>query len=339
MDRHAVDEVIACLRDERTIFRYYRDRYSIGLLRHLSREAGGGEPLRVASLKKSHYAPLLQKPRVKSALARLGSAAIDDLSLAAHDHDPGQEHFVLTLDTWGSERRHERRHRQTSRPGLNLVLQLNFSRDHDRRYGRLGCASSPFNYYGHPVSRTRNTLAWARIDLDWASDCALIEEIQSDWIREVAWLAERIERKLGAGRPATEAVGFLGLQCPLAAAHDYCVYVLARFAPIWAEATLWASIQFIREALGVRRIFYHSERGGRLLKGIRWSAPPRSLYTDLPRRFCLAPTREAPPFLLEEREVRRVLRTNPDVGFYCLGANGTWGASADPALRDPSQGG
>ena len=189
MDRHTADEIIACLQAERTVYPYYRDRYGIGLLRDLSRHRRHGEPLSVAVLKKSPYAPLLQKPRVKSALARLGQDRIEDLYLAAHDHDPRQEYFVLTLDTWGSERRREQRQRQTSRPGLNLVLQLNFSAEHDRHYKNLGCRHSLFNYTGHPVSRTRNTLAWARIDLDWASDCALIEEIQSDWIRRVAWLA------------------------------------------------------------------------------------------------------------------------------------------------------
>lgn len=318
MDHHSIEEIIACLRGERTVYPYYRDRYSIGLLRQLSRHGRRAEPLSVASLKKSPYAPLLQKPRVKAALAQLGHDPIDDLFLAAHDHDPAQEYFVLTLDTWGSERRPGWRYRQTSRPGLNLVLQLNFSGDHDQRYGKLGCRQSLFNYYGHPVSQSRNTLAWARIDLDWASDCALIEEIQSDWIRSVAWLARRVERKLLAGRPATELIRYRCWDFPLAVAQAYCAYVQERYASIWAEAMLWASIQFIREELGVSQVFYHSEQGGRLLKGIRWSAPPRSLYTDLPRRFCFAPTCEVPPFLAEDKEVRQVLRQNPGIGFFFL---------------------
>lgn len=54
-------------------------------------------------------------------------------------------------------------------------------------YQRLGCPGSHFNYCGHPVSRQRNTLAWARLDLDLNSATALIEEIQSDWIRDVVW--------------------------------------------------------------------------------------------------------------------------------------------------------
>ncbi|MBS0370802.1 MAG: hypothetical protein JSS57_16580 [Proteobacteria bacterium] len=318
MEHHTIDEILACLRGERTVYPYYRDRYSIGLLRQLSRHSRRGEPLSVASLKRSPYASLLQKPRIKSALAKLGHDRIDDLFLAAHDHDPDQEYFVLTLDTWGNEQRAGRQRRQTSRPGLNLVLQLNFSSDHDRRYQRLGCRSSLFNYSGHPVSDSRNTLAWARIDLDWDSNCALIEEIQSDWIRSVAWLARRVERKLLSGCPATDVILYRGLRLPLAVAQTYCAYIQERYAAIWAEAILWASVQFIREELGLSQVFYHSEQGGRLLKGIRGSAPPRSLYTDLPRRFCFASTREVPDFLAEDREVRQLLRQYPEIEFFCL---------------------
>lgn len=198
------------------------------------------------------------------------------------------------------------------------MLQLNFSSEHDRHYKKLACGNSFFNYAGHPVSHSRNTLAWARIDLDWASNCALIEEIQSDWVRRVAWLAERIDRKIAAGHPSSDPTRFHGLQCPMAVARAYCTYVLERYAAIWAEAMLWASIQFIRDELGLRQVFYHSENGGRLLKDIRCSAPPRSLYTDLPRRFCLAPTREVPGFLAEDKDVCKVLRRNPDIGFFCL---------------------
>lgn len=316
MDRQTIDEIIACLQGERTVYRYYRDRYGFGLLRQLSRQGGGA--LSVAALKKSTYAPLLHKPRIKSALAQLSHDRIDEYFLAAHDHDPHQESFVLTLGTWGSERRWEWRRRQTSRRGLNLVLQLNFSSEHDRHYKKLACKNSLFNYVGHPVSPSRNTLAWARIDLDWAGNCALIEEIQSDWVRRVAWLAERIDRKIAAGHPSSEPTVLHGLQCPMAVARAYCAYVLERYAAVWAEAMLWASIRFVDEALGLRDVFYHSENGGRLLKDIRGSAPPRSLYTELPRRFCLVPTGEVPRFLAADKDVSRILRRTPAVSFFHL---------------------
>jgi len=314
MDRQTADEVVACLVGERTLFHYYRDRYSIGLLRHLSRQG----PLSVAALKQSPYAALLQKPRIKNVLAEYGGRQLDECLLAGHDYDVAQEAFLLTLDTWGSQRRSDRRQKQTSRPGYNLVLQLNFCRQHDQRYARLGCAGSRFNYWGHPVSSQRNTLAWARLDLDLASGTALIEEVQSDWIRRVAWLAERLAWRLQSGKKPGEEIRLYGVQCSLLTAQNYCNFVLARYSAIWAEAMLWASIVFLREEIGVSRIFYHSAEGGRLLKRIQGSSPPRSLYTELPRKFCFAPTGEAPEFLLAEREVRKTLRQHPELSFFRL---------------------
>ena len=152
MDRQTADEVVACLVGERTLYHYYRDRYSIGLLRHLSRP----RPLSIADLKQSPYAPLLHKPRVKNILADIGGKHLDEHQLARNDYDADQNAFVLTLDTWGSERHREQCWKQTSRPGYNLVLQLNFCRRHDQAYRRLGCTESRFNYHGHPVSTRRN---------------------------------------------------------------------------------------------------------------------------------------------------------------------------------------
>jgi hypothetical protein len=322
MDHHVATEILACLQGERTVFPYFRDRYGIGLLRQLSRQLSRhrrtSHGLNVADLKQSRYASLLQKPRIRAMLAGLGHQAIDEAYLALHDHDPQQTHFVLTLSTWGSEQRRERRYRQTSRPGLNLVLQLNFSAVHDRLYRTLGCPHSRFNYHAHPVSQQRNTLAWARIDLDLDSNSALIEEVQSDWIRKVARLDERVELKLANGYPDSAPVQIYGLQCSLATARAYAAHVREHYAPIWSEAMLWASIQFIRDELGLEALYYHSEQGGQLFKGINGTPPPRSLYTDLPRRFCFTPTREIPPFLSEDKEVRQVLRRNPEIGFFRL---------------------
>jgi len=314
MDRQTADEVVACLVGERTLYHYYRDRYSIGLLRHLSRQGA----LSVAALKQSPYAPLLQKPRIKNVLADIGGKQLDEFQLARHDYDTDQNDFVLTLDTWGSDCKRERCRKQTSRPGYNLVLQLNFCRRHDQLFQRLGSDDSLFNYYAHPVSRRRNTLAWARLDLDWQSGTALIEEIQSDWIRHVAWLAERVASRLRAGRPPNEVTRVYGLQCSLQAARDYCDFALPRYQTIWAEAMLWAAIAFLREELGLHRIYYHSADSGRLLKRIKGNLPPRSLYSDLPRKFCFEPGVEAPEFLLRDNGVRKTLKQQPGLSFFRL---------------------
>jgi hypothetical protein len=314
MDRQTADEVVACLVGERTLYHYYRDRYSIGLLRHLSRQ----RPLSVAAVKQSPYAPLLQKPRVKNILADIGGKRLDDSQMARHDYDADQNTFVLTLDTWGSELHSEQRWKQTSRPGYNLVLQLNFCRRHDQAYQRLGHIESGFNYHGHPVSTRRNTLAWARIDLDWHSGTALIEEIQSDWIRKVGWLAERVARRLKAGKSPTDETRVYCLKCSLAATQEYCRFVLDRYQTIWAEAMLWAAIAFLRDEIGLHRIFYHSVDSGRLLKRIQGNLPPRSLYTELPRKFCFEASAEAPEFLLRDNAARKTLSRQAGLSFFRL---------------------
>lgn len=317
MDYASAQEVIACLGDERKIFHYYRDRYSLGLLRQLARQQAGGE-LPIALLRQSPYAGLLQKPRLRPLLASLGRQALSEAHLLAHDYDPAQEAFVLGLGLWGGGTCRARSRQQTSRAGCNLVLQLNLSGRHDRHYARLGVAPGHFNYRGHPVSRERNTLAWARIDLDWASGTALIEEIQSDWIRDVAWLAERVKAKLRSGvRPDAEA-RIYRLTCSNQTALTYCQRVLATYKPIWDEAMLLAALSFIREELGLAHVFYHSEQSGRVLKRITGNLPPRSIYIDLPRRFCFEPTRVFPAFLLREARVRKALAQHPDLAIFRL---------------------
>ena len=103
-------------------------------------------------------AGLLQKPIVKNALALAGDG------LLAQEHLDLQwplslETYVLTLARWGEG---AGSWEQTSRPGSNLVLQLNFSRGHDRAYDRFLKPDSegPFTCGNHPVHNGgRHTLA------------------------------------------------------------------------------------------------------------------------------------------------------------------------------------
>ena len=311
MDHQTAADIIACLPRDRTLFHYYRDRYSIGLLRQLARV-----PLSVAELKRTPFASLAQKPRVKMVLAQFGRDRLTEMHFALHDYDPAQTPFILTLDLWGSDLKRQARYKQTTRLGYNLVLQLNFCKRHDQLYRGLGEECDVFNDRGHPTSKRRNTLAWARIDLDFDSGTALIEEIQSDWIRDVAWLASAAERKF-AGRPDPDQITRLwGLTCPLRTTLDYCRYVLDRYQPIWAEATLWAALHFLRDELGLRRIYYHTMESGQVLKKIDGSLPPSSLYTDLPRRFCFGKTDQPPAFVAQDRHADAVLKKHPRLPFH-----------------------
>jgi hypothetical protein len=161
----------------------------------------------------SLFNSLLQKPVVKQALALCGTWVLEPEYLRSFGLELASR-FLLGIARWGNQV-HERWN-QTSRPGMNLVLQLNFNRSQMRALKRLaGSDGSAFNPLDHPVCRPgnhrhRETLAWARVDFDFETNEALIEEIQSDWVWFAAsaaksgfWtvaghvLAERVQRCLG----------------------------------------------------------------------------------------------------------------------------------------------
>ncbi len=302
MKASTADEIIACLPRGRTLFQYFPDRYALLLL---SWAAGTG--VSVSRLRQGPWARLLEKPLVRELLARQGSGRVDSGLFAFH-WQPG-ETFLLTLDVWN------RRHRgcnQTSRGDANLVLQLNFNNSLVRRLPRIEelalrhwliCDEHPVLKPGEQAFY-RDTLAWARLDLDLDTGEALIEEIQSDWLRN----AERTLRWMRRGWMDRRAT-----QDEIDAFENYCDQVLSPLRRCWAEIMLAATLWFIREELGLRNIWYHSAETGRRVKGINWSAPPRSLYTRLPRRFCFQTTTEAPAMLLGSRRFMRRYRklSNP----------------------------
>ncbi|MBI1904855.1 MAG: hypothetical protein HYS20_01240 [Rhodocyclales bacterium] len=96
---------------------------------------------------------------------------------------------------------------------------------------------------------------------------------------------------------------------------------LLRYAPhraLWDEAMLSAALFFIREQLGIARVWMHTPESGLLLKRIRHGAPPRSIYSTLPRRFCFEPTRELPAFLRRNKSISRQMRRQPDLALHAL---------------------
>ena len=79
------------------------------------------------------------------------------------------------------------------------------------------------------------------------------------------------------------------------------------YMKIWDEAVLAATISFIRNELGIKRIYYHSYETGPQLKSI-YGSTPRYLYTALPRRFCFEKTDENPAFLQKDRRFKQRIR-------------------------------
>ncbi len=312
MELQDLKEIIACLSGDRTKFYYFKDRYALMLLKDYIKQQVGDKTLPVSALKQSHLASLLNKVVVKKALALAG----DGMVSAAHFDmvwDDKPLAFVLTLAQWGEGKRHWQWN-QMSRPGYHLVLQINMATDHSQhlrhliRLNNINC----FNYWGHPSLQEgdRGTLAWVRLDLDFSTGEVLIEEIQNDWIRRVR---SAVRYKQSRHR-FSHIFGDFSYQ----EIKTYADQVLAPYAKIWEEAMLSATIDFVRHELGLQKIYYHSFEQGALLKHIKGTKPPRSLYTKLPRQFGFQKTHLGPEFLMREKRVLKLQKKVKEPYWFTL---------------------
>ncbi len=312
MNKTLLNEVLECLPKDRTLFRYGRDDYALMLL---SRAVGNGRS--AAELRKSGYGQLLVKPCVKRLMAVSGNGILSrDLFDYAYSED--RFDFLLTVGRWNEG---SKRYQQTSRRSGNLVLRLNFNAGHDREFRRvIGKAFQDyFVAWSHPVLREgerdyfRNTMAWVRMDLDFETGEVLIEEVQTDWLRgarrylrNLEWCARRKAKRLDS----------MVVNGKVDAAMSYVKNTLTPYFRVWDEAALTAAINFIVDELGMARIFYHSFETGNALKNIRYGLPPRSLYTDLPRKFCFEETDETPEMLYRSPVAKRVLKKISSPRWY-----------------------
>lgn len=304
---------------------YFRGREAAWLLRQrLDR------PSRIAQLRRGPLGPLIDRPGVRETVRACGDGRLDGARLqpladpletfeAAWTPDGGAAAeaafgalcdsdilpFIVTFDAWEIDE-FGWHWSQTSRRGTNLVVQLNFPEDYTDRFMRLfgGESRRWLEYWSHPVRRDGPiTLGWARLDMDPESDEVLIEEIQSDWIRTMKRHAKPLVQAAGKAKK-TEARQLLD-------------ETQERYAKVWAEATLLAAMAVARRFLGVRRVWLHQPHTGAKLKHIRDTPPPRSLYSDLPRRFCFQPTDRAPEILYRARsQVVSRLRRAPRPVFW-----------------------
>ncbi|MEJ2407579.1 MAG: hypothetical protein P8171_25615 [Candidatus Thiodiazotropha sp.] len=310
MEMKLAQEIIDCLPRGRSLFHYGRYGYAPLLLSYLLQ----GEAS-ISELRKRPYGKLLQTPLLKVALSQSGKRVLE-LSLLEAAYWCDTLPFVLTLDLFDG-------HMQTSRRGVNLVLQLNFSADHDREYVRLTKPGKQpvLRSRGHPVMQPgqrelfRETLAWSRIDLEFASDEALIEEVQSDWVRSAAY----VKRWIGHCRQCkAELPVWFQLGGDLDGIERYIDQVLAPYLSLWQEAMLSASIDFIYRELGIRTIYYHSHETGGVVQRIAYGQAPQSLYSRLPKKFCLTRTAEGPEFLQGDKTYRRRIKKVKKPSWYRL---------------------
>lgn len=310
METKLAREIIACLPRGKSLFHYGRHGYAPLLLSYLI----DGE-VSIGDLRKSAYGKLLGTPNLKSVIAASGKSVLSRMQLdeAYWRHT---RPFMLTLDQFDGRM-------QTSRRGVNLVLQLNFTRQHDCEYARLAKpgARTLMRCAAHPVMQPgrrelfRETLAWSRIDLAFECNQALIEEVQSDWVRAAAYVKRWIAHCRKGGSELPEWFGLAG---SLDEIEHYIERVLAPYLSLWQEAMLAASIDFIHRELGIGTIYYHSHETGGIVKRIEYGAAPRSLYTQLPRKFCFAETDRAPDFLHSDKGFRRRMKCVQKPRWYRL---------------------
>lgn len=310
MKKDILDEIIACLPEERTLFYYFKGQYAFFLLNLVTEKISS-----IRSIKLTPFQSLLNQPDIRDVVAKQGNGHLTPQLFGGAWKETSQP-FVLTVDRWGNS---DQWQYQTTRKGCNLVLQLNFSEKHNRAYHRLVKPEDEFvfNFSGHPAMERSNralfreTLAWARIDFDLDKGEALIEEIQSDWVR-------RVQSCLNSIRNGANAWLLDWCDCK---PEDFILYVekiMAPYVKLWQEAMLTATVQFIQQELGIYKIYYHSHLSGAKVKGVYGGAPPRSLYSDLPRKFCFQLTDEGPLFIGNDRFYKRKKRALKRVTWYKL---------------------
>ncbi len=315
MNTKEANAIMRTLPRGKTKFYYFKDRYALMLLKYA---AGSGVP--IGSLKRSNFGRLLNKPILKEVLKEKGNGSISAEELDSY-WTRETECYFLSVGLWQGK---ERNWDQTSRRGVNMVLHLNFTSKHNEPYYRLVDPEKrhPFVFSSHPhAPKGYLTLAWTRLDIDMAHGEALIEELQNDWLREACderkYLKRRvedIESKRRVYSPENEQY----LKKAYRDINRYIERVLSPHMRMWQEATLSATLWFLRDVLQVERIFYHTFETGRKLKRIGWSSPPRSIYTALPRKFCFTETQNVPSLLRKDRSkhLRNLLKN--DTRFFML---------------------
>ncbi|WP_136658340.1 hypothetical protein [Nitratireductor sp. XY-223] len=302
-------------------FFYFRDREAAWLLLQLIDGSRN-----ISDLRKTRYGKLLQRPLIKECISIKGDGKIsaEDLLPAAEpdtgvpeggwsrsqaavlesSYDNPWHDFRISFDIWDGE---SDPFAQVSRPGVNVVMQLSFSSDHSAYLGKLrqDNARERFEFEEHPIRVEGNpTLAWARLDIDAKSRTALIEEIQSDWLR----IAKKRVQRLAKYQPESYALQIY---------RQYLREIEDRYARDWPRATMLVALKILVKELGCRTIYFHTPESGEALKHNHNA--PKSLYTDLPTHFCFAKTKRWPPFI--RRSVRKLHgNNNPtgDIQFWVL---------------------
>lgn len=298
MKQEEAEELLSLLPAGRTLFTYGKDWYAVSLLEMGLRHS------KPDKIRQTPMGRLFDKPQIKRWMGMLGKRAFteEDLTMLWPEETETYRLTAGLFDGWTQTTR-------KGKAGWNIVLQLNLNNGDadwmEKKFPERD--DDPFEWWSHPIHRGRHrTLAWTRIDLDWESGEALIEEVQNDRLREVARCVGRIRDR------GLERIDLWGTEVDAKFVLRYWEQRLRLSRHWWDEAMLCAAIRFIVRELGIRRIYYHSPVSGARLKGAKDA--PVSLYSDLPRRFCFEKTGEVPKFV----RVRRSQRENLWMHRLCL---------------------
>ena len=310
MSLQEVEELLDTLKGSRTLFYYFANRYAIILLSYFIQQG-----LPIKDIKKSPFQPLLGKEPIKKFIAQSGKKDLSALDLETlWPLNPLK--YILTLDYWGENEKYWDDYYQTSRPGTNIVLQLNFTNEHRQQFNKLlSPNTNTFQRTWHPIAKAYHTLAWSRIDFPQNMEYALIEEIQNDWLRE----ALECKQELDGASDKKEVLLDYGIDSTPEKFYQYYNNILAPHRALWDQAMLTATILFLRQELGIKKIYYHTFESGNFLKQLQFQYPPKSLYTTLPKKFCFQKTAIVPEFLsdsihfLEEKNKKKT-----KLQFYLL---------------------
>ncbi|WP_309381040.1 hypothetical protein [Cerasicoccus frondis] len=318
-----------CLPEGRTKYYYFKDAYLFQILKWKL-----GEAQATASSLKQHaqWQRFAKKEAFARYLSKWPDGLVDGERLGYYWPSDQEVHaFRLTLGEWGQEPSNQNDSWfQTSRSGWNLVLQLNFPAEHDREYRNLvgPDGGSYFAWTFHPVRVGQfNTLAWARLDIDLDRGVALIEEIQTDWLREAADQRSHLAKELKRGQLKLDDRWW---QSTVGNVISYFDRNLEPLLDVWDEAMLSAALWFLYKELGVSRVYYHTWESGLLYKQLTEdSAPPRSLYTKLPKRFGFEKVEMGPSFLDEAQKSRRFWKRRKDKRTTAA----WWRLDLEPAIQ------
>lgn len=292
--------------DEPMSYYYFKDRHVIDKILRL-----GTDQIEVPRLKKSKYAQWLNKPILAELIRKNhGSLSRNDLESLL---PKGTNYFNITFSKWGEEARRYKKDKwyQISRAGYGLVLQLNFSMSHNHQFFKLlkpnDWGKEAFACTSHPIAENRFiTMAWSRLDIDFETGELLIEELQNDWLRNLERTYKRISSCTEEGR--SHELYWSGFSCSFSQFKTY-FNLMKSYREIWSEALLHASVQFATKELGMDTVWMHTYESGNMFKELpNSSLPPKSLYTQLPKKYGFEKTAEAPLFLKQEAGLKAYVR-------------------------------